>query len=221
MKRIATPFRDRLDAGRQLADELSRHHFENPLVLGIPRGGVAVSCEVAKQLGCDHGVVVARKLRAPYQPELAVGAIAADGVSYIDEDLARNVGADQRYLSQEMARQKQRATHYEESFDSHKRPQAMDRDVIIVDDGVATGATAIAAIRSMRTEGARKVVFAVPVGPRHTLDRLRQEADEVIALHSDDTFGSVGQYYRHFPPIEDHQVRRILDSVDAETQVSG
>ena len=213
MQQLAKPFNDRMEAGRQLADELSKHHFENPLVLGIPRGGVAVSCELAKRLGWAHGVVVARKLRAPYQPELAVGAITADGVSYIDEDIAHSAGADRRYLSQEMARQTQRAARYEESFDSHRRPQAMDRDVIIVDDGVATGATAIAAIRSIRAAGARKVVFAVPVGPQHTLNRLRQEADEVIALHSDDTFVSVGQYYRYFPQIEDNQVRRILDTV--------
>jgi putative phosphoribosyl transferase len=213
MQQLAKPFRDRQDAGRQLADELSRHHFENPLVLGIPRGGVAVSCELAKRLGCAHGVVVARKLRAPYQPELAVGAITADGISYVDVDLARNAGADQRYLSQEMARQTQRAARYEESFNSHQRPQAMDRDVIIVDDGVATGATAIAAIRSIRAAGAQRVVFAVPVGPRDTLDRLRQEADEVIALHSGDAFFTVGQYYRYFPPIEDHQVRQLLQTL--------
>ena len=219
MQQLAKPFKDRLDAGRQLADELSRHHFENPLVLGIPRGGVVVSCELAKRLGWAHGVVVARKLRAPYQPELAVGAITADGISYVDEDLASGAGADQRYLSQEMARQTQRAARYEQSFDSHRRPKAMARDVIIVDDGVATGATAIAAIRSIRAAGAQRVIFAVPVGPGHTLDKLRQEADEVIALHSDDTFFAVGQYYRYFPPIEDHQVRQLLQTMtDADQQ---
>jgi putative phosphoribosyl transferase len=214
MKRMANPFRDRLDAGRQLADELSRHHFENPLVLGIPRGGVAVSCEVAKRLRCDHGVVVARKLRAPYQPELAIGAVTADGISYVDADLARYAGADESYISQEMARQEQRAARYEESFDGHRRPQVSDRDVIIVDDGVATGATAIAAIRSIRAAGSRKVTFAVPVGPTHTLETLRHEADGVISLHSDSSFGSVGQYYRYFPPIEDYQVRQILQSLE-------
>jgi putative phosphoribosyl transferase len=215
------PFKDRTDAGRQLAEELLKHRFEDPIVLGIPRGGVVVSVEVASLLGVEHGVVVARKLRSPYQPELAIGAITAKGISYVDEALASSVGVDARYLAQEKDRQSTRASRYEESFNSHRRPPVTDRDVIIVDDGVATGATAIAAIRSMHAEGARKVIFAVPVGPPRTLGLLRQEADEVICLRGDETFFAVGQYYRHFPPIEDHQVRRILHGRNPEPTGEG
>ena len=211
------PFQDRRDAGRQLAVKLLECRFENPVVLGIPRGGVIVSIEVASRLGAEHGVVVARKLCAPYQPELAIGAITANGISYVDEALASDVGADDRYLAQEMARQAERASRYEESFDSHIRPPVVDRDVIIVDDGAATGATAIAAIRAMRAEGARKVIFAVPVGPPRTIYLLLQEADEVICLREDEGFFAVGQFYFNFLPVEDGQVKQALHNLITES----
>lgn len=208
-------FRDRKDAGERLAAALRRYQPERPVVLGIPRGGVVVSAVVAKALDADHGVVVARKLGAPGQPELAIGAITANGVAFIDEALARMTGADERYLEQERARQMAEARRREEAFDSRHRPPVAGRTVIVVDDGVATGATAIAAIRSVKAQGAARVVFAVPVGPPHTIATLRREADEVVCLQEEPDFFAVGEFYQDFRPVEDEDVKAILAARDA------
>jgi predicted phosphoribosyltransferase len=210
MRYEALVFRDRNDAAERLAAAL-RGDYERPVVLGIPRGGVVLSSIVARRLDAVHGVVVARKLGAPRQSELAVGAVTANGSTYINEETAELAGADAEYLAEEIASQMERAKRYEDSFDSRRRPAVGGRDVIIVDDGVATGATAIAAIRSMKTEGARRVIFAVPVGPPHTIERLQQEADEVICLIKDPQFFAVGQFYRDFSPVTDSEVRDLVN----------
>jgi predicted phosphoribosyltransferase/pimeloyl-ACP methyl ester carboxylesterase len=208
-------FRDRRDAGRRLAAAVKARGYERPLVLGIPRGGVPVAAEVARETGGDLGVVVARKLRSPWQPELAIGAVAADGTSYINMDLVRDTGADEEYLAEESRRQAEEARKREEAFDGHRRGPVAGRDVVVVDDGIATGATAIAAIRSMKAAGARKVVLAVPVGPRDTIHAMRSEADDVICVSVEDDFYAIGQFYEDFSPFEDEQVRTVLDSFAA------
>ena len=208
-------FRDRRDAGTRLARLLQRHGFVRPVVLGIPRGGVLVSVEVAAALGADHGVVVARKVGAPGQSELAIGAVTADGSAFVDRVLAEQTGAHDRYLAAERARQIAEARRREDFLDGRRRPALVGRDVIVVDDGVATGATAIAALRSVRAQGAARVVFAVPVGPPHTLDRLRREADEVVCLWVEPEFFAVGQFYQDFDPVDDAEVRALLDATDA------
>lgn len=210
-----TRFRDREDAGAQLAAAIARRHIDRAIVLGIPRGGVAVSAAVARAIGADHGVVVARKLGAPDRPELAIGAITATGVSFVDRSLAVLCGADDRYLAAVKAAEADEARRREERFDSHRRPPVAGRTVIIVDDGVATGATAIAAVRSVKAEGAAHVILAVPVGPTHTIARLRQEADEVICLREEPNFVAVGEFYDDFRPIEDAEVKEILDACAA------
>lgn len=211
-------FRDRHDAGMQLAEALRTRGYKNPLVLGIPRGGVVPAAQVARALGGDLGVVVARKLRAPGQPELAIGAVTPDGVSWVDESLARLVGADDAYLEKERIKQAEEAARREEAFDSNRRPLMEGRTVIVVDDGIATGATALAALRSVRAAGARRVVMAVPVGPPYTIERLRAEADEVIALMEVEDFFAVGQFYHHFDQIEDWDVRRTLEAFERERE---
>lgn len=204
------PFRDRQDAGRQLAEELAKRGFSGSMVLGIPRGGVPVAREVAEALGGELGVVVARKIRAPGQPELAIGAVAADGSSWINRRMAAYTGADKAYLDGETRRQQAEAARREKAFDG-ARAEMKGRDVIIVDDGIATGATAIVACRSARRAGAKRVVLAVPVGPPDSVQAMRSEADVVICLLQDDAFQAVGQYYDDFEQVEDAQVTALLD----------
>ncbi|KAF0246764.1 MAG: hypothetical protein FD180_435, partial [Planctomycetota bacterium] len=168
-------FRDRQDAGRRLAAALKKRAFDRPLVLGIPRGGVPVALEVARELGGDLGVVVARKLRAPGQPELAIGAVASDGTPWINDRVAEMTGADEAWIRQEILQQSKEARSREERFDGHRTP-VNGRVVLIVDDGIATGATAIVACRMAKRGGARRVVLAVPVGPPGTMAAMRHEA---------------------------------------------
>jgi predicted phosphoribosyltransferase len=181
-------FHDRKDAGQRLAGLLKEKGFERPVVLGIPRGGLPVAAEVARALNGELAVVVARKLGAPGNPELAIGATTETGASYINTAVAAAVGADQRYIETEKTRQIAEAHRREQLFDSHRRPPVSGRTVIIVDDGIATGATAIAAVRSIKTEGAQRVILAVPVGPTEMLELLRGEADEVVCLLDDPDF---------------------------------
>lgn len=207
-------FANRVDAARQLAQLLRKRGYEQPVVLGIPRGGVVISSEIAQQLDADHGVVVARKLGAPFQAELAIGAITASGATFIDSETVALAGVDDEYLERVKKEQQAEAQRREEEFDSRRRPAVEGRTVLIVDDGVATGCTAIAAIRAIKQEGARRVVFAVPVGPPHTIATLREEADEVIFLHEEPSFFAVGQFYKDFAPTTELDVHVILDEFE-------
>jgi predicted phosphoribosyltransferase len=206
------PFRDRIDAGRQLADALRGHVGDSPVVLGIPRGGVVVAAEIARELGGELGVVVARKMGAPMHPELAIGATTAAGGTYIEEDVVRMLSIGQRYISEEAERQAHEARRREEAFDGHLRPSPRGREVIVVDDGIATGATAIAALRSLRSEGASRVLLAVPVAPPEAIERMRGEADEIISLIVEPDFGAVGRFYIDFRPTSDEQVIDLLEA---------
>jgi len=206
-------FADRADAAHRLAEALRETITSSVIVLGIPRGGVVVSTIVARDLGAEHGVVVARKLRAPTQPELAIGAVTASGSLCLDEDLAILSGASPRYLAQERELQIAEARRRETAFGSHARPSVVGQTVIIVDDGLATGATAVAAVRAIRARHAAHVIFAVPVGPPHAVATLRQEADDVVCLLVDSAFRSVGQYYDDFRQIEDDEVMALLNDV--------
>ena len=203
-------FRDRVDAGRQLGELLAQRQWERPLILGIPRGGVVVAAEVAKRLGGELGVVVARKLRTPGQPELAMGAVTSDGTVYLEEDVIRGMAVSPAELEAERRLQMAEAAARERRYGSDWRERARGRDVIVVDDGVATGSTAKAAVRALRKAGARRVVVAVPVGPPSTLEELAAEADEAVALFTDPLFMAVGAYYEDFRPTTDEEVERLL-----------
>lgn len=206
-------FRDRRDAGRAIAEELLRRGFEPPaIVLGIPRGGVPVAAVVAKALGLPLGAVVARKLGAPYQPELAIGAVASDGTMYLDRHIADIAGADDAYIEAERRSQANEATRREGRFNGARVGSLAGATAIVVDDGVATGATAIAAIRSLKARGATRVIMAVPVGPPDTIRRLRGEADEVVCVREEPAFFSVGQFYEEFSQVDDEEVYAILNA---------
>ena len=211
-------FTNRDHAARELRTLLERLDLSQPVVLGIPRGGIPIAVTVANTLpGAEVGVIVARKLGAPGNPELAIGAVTANGAYFLDEDLARAIGASDTYIEREMRLQQAEARRREVQFDGKRRPSLQGRNVIIVDDGVATGATAIAAIRAAKAAGARYVCFAVPVGPEQTIRELNLEADDIICLHQPEDFWAVGQFYRDFHAVEDSEARRLLESAAPST----
>ncbi|MCL6502392.1 MAG: hypothetical protein K6T86_06870 [Pirellulales bacterium] len=204
-------FRDREDAAHQLADRLEGHPWHRPLVLAIPRGGVVVGAVLANRLGAELDVVLSRKLGAPRQPELALGAMAEDGQVYLNhyaqayqEELKEYLAAEQRRQLAEIARRK--------TLVRAVRPPAEceDRSVIITDDGIATGSTMIAALQTIRARRPRQLVVAVPVAPPERLPEVRQWCDELYCLYAPPDFMAVGEFYQEFPQIDDEQFLSLL-----------
>jgi putative phosphoribosyl transferase len=206
-----TLFADRSAAGKQLAQALDHLSGDAVVVLGVPRGGVEVAAEVAAQHGWDLDIVIPRKVGAPQNPELGLGAIAP-GVRVLDERMLRTLGVSEEYLEGEIAAQEAEIQRRSEAY-RRGRPQAdlAGKTAVVVDDGIATGGTAIAAVRWARAQGAARVVLAIPVAPREALERLREEADEVVCLDTPEPFYAVGQWYGDFPQTQDDQVIRLLD----------
>ena len=204
-------FADRGAAGRRLAARLAAFREEHPIVLGLPRGGVPIAAEVARQLGAPLDVIVVRKLGVSSQPELGFGAIGEDHALVLNREVLRAAGVGAREAADIEAREQafvaQRATML-------RGPRAMlpleGRTVIIVDDGIATGSTARAAIRVARAHHATRVVVATPVAPAETVTELARDADAVIALETPEAFVAVGQWYRDFSPVTDEEVRDLL-----------
>jgi putative phosphoribosyl transferase len=213
-------FRDRTHAGECLAARLDSYRDTGALVLGIPRGGVPVAAAVARLLEASLDIVVARKLRAPGFRELAIGAVTANGGQFLNEDIIRELAVSPDYLTEEIAVQMADSARREERFRAGRTPRDLtDRVVIVVDDGLATGATMRAAVRSVRTSQPARLVVAVPVGSAQACTALRQEADEMICLFSPEDFSAVGAYYLHFEPVEDDEVARILHVAHQEPAV--
>jgi putative phosphoribosyl transferase len=204
-------FYDRTDAGRRLAKLLKRRIQGPCVVLAIPRGGVVVGYEVAKELGCPLDVVISRKVGAPAQPELAVGAVAEDGVVFVDEEIAGLVGVSRDYVERR-AREELREVwrRAEEYRGGREMPDLSGKTVILVDDGLATGLTMMAAVHMARNKGAEKVVVAVPVSPPETVAKLRRHADEVICLETPTNFYAIGQFYDRFDQLTDEETNSIL-----------
>jgi predicted phosphoribosyltransferase len=203
-------FRDRDEAGRLLG-ELVRERVEpTAIVLGVPRGGVVVAVHVASALGAPLDVVVPRKLGAPGNPELGIGAVAP-GVVVVNEDLARRLRVPDAYLEREAALQQEEVERRTRAYRGDRPPPELaGRTSVIVDDGVATGGTVLAAIAWARAQGSARVVLAVPVLPSSMLPRLREAADDVLALAAPHAFGSVGEWYDRFPQVGDEEVRAAL-----------
>lgn len=203
--------RNRVHAGEVLAEAVRERNLPRPMViLGIPRGGVVVAAEMARRLDAALGVVVARKLRAPHQPELAIGAVTASGATYVDKSIAADAGADDSYIARERERQVEEAQRREDAFDGIHRPPLEGATVVVVDDGIATGSTAVAALRSVREAGAARVVLAVPVAHPRAIHLLRPEADDIVCPLVDPGLYAVGQYYLDFRQVEDDEVLEVL-----------
>ena len=210
-------FEDRRDAGRRLADRLAGRlaHLgpAAPVVAGLPRGGVPVAAEVARALGAPVDVVVVRKLGAPYQPELAMGAVGEEGVAVLNPDVMRLAGVSDADLEQIQSRERDLVANRARLYRAGRlRVPLVDRVVVLVDDGIATGSTARAACRVARAEGAGRVVMAVPVAPVGWEDRLGGDADELVAVATPEPFYAVGRFYRDFSPVTDEEVVAALAS---------
>lgn len=203
-------FRDRNEAANRLAERLKAYRGKNPLILAIPRGAVPMAKIIADQLQGELDVVLVRKLRAPHQPELAIGSVNESGWTY-KADYAELYGANRDYLESEKRAQmetiRQRRAQY-----TPVRPSIdpAGRIVIVIDDGLATGATMISALHGLRASKPAKLICAVPVSPPDTLTKIADLADDVVCLETPAFFQAVGQFYQHFPQVDDDEVIEIL-----------
>lgn len=205
-------YRDRRSAGRTLAERLSAHAGPDTIVVALPRGGVPVAFEVARALAVPLGLLVVRKLGAPGNPELAVGAIAEGGTEVIDRSLIRRTGMTAALLEQTIACETRELQRRAALYRTVSPPVAVDgRTVILVDDGVATGLTDLAAVRAVRAAGAARVVVAVPVGAADSLQLIAAEADAVVCPLVPDELYGVGRWYRDFAPTSDEEVLTLLE----------
>ena len=205
-------FQDRREAGRILAKELSSFKGQDDvIVLGIPRGGVVVGREIAQALNVPLDVYITRKIGAPHNPELAIGAVASDGTLILDYQLAKRLGVSQDYIDAESERQRReierRITEYRGKLPA---PELKGKVVILADDGVATGATTLASIRAIRTQEPDQLILAVPVGPRDTIESLKREVDQLFCLHAPEIFWAVGAFYSIFDQTSDEEVKALL-----------
>jgi len=205
------PFADRREAGALLAGELSHLQDGNTVVLGIPRGGIVVADELAMRLGVELDIVLARKLGAPHNPELALGAVSESGDVYINQEVAGYAGADKFYIRHEQEVQAKEIKRRAEMF-RRARPKIPleGKVVILTDDGIATGATMQAALWSLRREKPKTLIAAVPVAPPDSLNRLVGDADELLCLRAPSGFAAVGQFYENFRQVEDEEVLGLL-----------
>jgi putative phosphoribosyl transferase len=213
-------FRDRRQAGQRLAEELRTSDLRDPVVLALPRGGVPVAFEVAVDMVAPLDVFVARKVGAPSSPETGIGAIAEGGVVVADRFVLQMMGISpeqfERLADHERRELARRVEHYR---GDRRLPSLADRDVVIVDDGLATGVTAEAAVRAIQQHGARHTTLAVPVCAPDTADRLRGVADAVVCVISPTDFYAVGQWYSEFGPTSDGEVLELLELAAARTEV--
>lgn len=207
-----TLFDDRRAAGRQLGERLSDlRDRRDALVVGIPRGGVVVADEVARVLGLPLDVLVTHKIGAPFNPELALGAVASDGTVYLDQDLIDQLHIPHALIEHAQQRQLREIHRRAELYRQGQPPLPLrDRTVILVDDGVATGSTTIAALRAIKKQGAAARILAAPVAPAPVVTLLRQESDRVVLIDTPDPFFAVGYFYLNFEQTTDEQVIEIL-----------
>lgn len=206
------PFRDRVDAGRQLAGKLTGHTgCGNVIVLALPRGGVPVACEVARRLQAPLDVIVVRKLGTPGHEELAMGAVASGGVRVLNEDVLAGGLIPREAVEAETGRELQELERREHAYRGDRpRPPLRDKVVVLVDDGIATGSTMRAAVAAVKKQHPQKIIVAVPVAAPDTFREFQHIADEVVAVMTPHPFRAVGLWYEAFPQTSDDEVRELL-----------
>ena len=204
-------FSDRVEAGKRLASALEDSAGKKAIVLAIPRGGVVVGFEIAKALDLPLDVIIPRKIGAPDNPELAIGAVTEDGTMILDESLIKYIGVPQDYIKEESERQKseiERRLRFYRQNEPYPRLEGLE--VIVVDDGIATGSTMKAALASVKNRGAKTVTVAVPVAPPSTVMELKKKADRVVCLYTPEYFQAIGQFYADFSQTTDEEVIELL-----------
>jgi len=204
-------FQDREDAARQLAKQLQKLELRQPLVLAIPRGGVATGAELANALHAELDVVLARKLRSPFNPELAFGAIGENGEIYLDPVIERFADVTDKYLEQERQSQIQEIEQRKKLYRKAKSAaEILGRSIILTDDGIATGSTMFAAIAFVRRQNPHELIVAVPVAPADRVEKIRQLCDRFVCLSAPSDFSAVGEFYESFDQVEDDEVVELL-----------
>ncbi|MGD0330766.1 MAG: phosphoribosyltransferase [Nitrososphaeria archaeon] len=216
---VKLPFQDREEAGKMLALKLTEYSNKDTIVLAIPRGGVVIGYQIARKLKAPLDIIVPRKIGAPDNSELAIGAVAEDGSLSLDESAVMYMNISKSYIEEESRRQ---ITEIRRRLKLYRGetpyPMLQDHVIIIVDDGIATGSTIKAAIASIRKKKPKSVVVAVPVAPRSTVKELEKEADRVICLSTPEFFYAIGQFYVDFSQTTDGEVIRLLKKSREETE---
>lgn len=205
-------FSDRQDAGRQLAVQLEFLKNEpGVIVLGIPRGGVVVAAEVARALNAPLDIFLAHKLGAPFNPELAIGAITSSGEIWLDDGLVRELRISPKEIEREAEIQRQEIERRTSVYRQDRLPiDVTNKTVVLIDDGIATGSTVLASLRALRQQNPSRLILAIPVGPAETTDRLVSECDQVIVLSTPEPFYAVGRFYERFAQTSDEEVIELL-----------
>ncbi|MDE1843894.1 MAG: phosphoribosyltransferase [Thaumarchaeota archaeon] len=204
-------FKDRVDAAQKLAKKLVWIKNEHPVILAIPRGGVVTGDVIAKTLGLSLDIIVSRKIGAPYNPELAIGAVVHDGSFFPNSDLINALGVSKEYIGEKISEQLEEIRHRLVKFRGRADYDLKDKTVVLVDDGIATGATVFVALDWIKKQKPKEIIVAIPVGPRETIEKLSKMAT-VVVLHDPVVFGAVGEFYDSFDQVEDYQVAEIMSS---------
>lgn len=203
-------FRDRYDAARQVSAKLKKLDLTDPVVLGIPRGGVVMAAAIAEEIGADMDIVLVRKLRHPAQPELAIGSVTEEGEVHLTE-AARRWGVDDEYIERERQQRYQELQQRRKMFREIRPAVPLEgRSVIVTDDGIATGSTMLAALPVIRAQKPRELIVAVPVAPPDRLQPFREQADRVVCLHTPAQFMAIGQFYESFQQVSDDEACGVL-----------
>ncbi len=212
-------FRDRRDAGQLLAARLSALKDDpNVIVLGIPRGGLVVAAEIARALNAPLDIFIARKIGAPFNPELAIGAVTSNGDVLLDEDLIDQLRLRYDEITRQVESQRGEIARRLERFRKNRPPlDVAGKTVVLVDDGVATGSTVLVALRALRKQSPARLILAIPVGPAETVARLTRECDEAIVLDTPEPFWAVGRFYFRFEQTTDDEVMALLDNAARRT----
>ncbi len=204
-------FGDRVEAGQLLGVALKHLHLQPDIILGIPRGGVIIAGQLAQILKTELDIVLTRKIGAPGNPELAIGAVGEEGHLYLNDDLAQALGADDEYIQKIKEHELSTIARRKDLFRAfHPKISLKGKTVIITDDGVATGATIQAAIWTIAQEKPKKIIVAVPVGALNSLEKLAQDGTQVICLRAPVDFRALGQFYDNFDQVDDRRVQEIL-----------